>query len=85
MIDGSASSSKHYMIGEKEPIEIMQEAFTHEEMTGFLKGNIVKYVLRFGRKDDVRREAAKIEQYAKWLRVHVSGGKINPKEDKQNG
>lgn len=80
IIDGSAQSSTHYQIGDKQPIEIMQDSFTHEEMSGYLKGNIIKYTLRFGRKDDVKKEAAKIEQYAKWLVVHVNGGKIDPRE-----
>jgi hypothetical protein len=80
MVEGSAQSSKHYQVGDKQPIEILQDYLTPEEFQGFLKGNVLKYTLRFGRKDDVAKESAKIEQYSKWLAVAVNGGKINPRE-----
>ena len=43
-----------------QPIETMQANMTREELIGFLKGNIIKYVCRCGRKDDVPKETAKI-------------------------
>ena len=67
-----------------QPIETMQANMTREELIGFLKGNIIKYVCRCGRKDDVPKETAKIKQYAVWLDDVVNGKeiKVEHKEDK---
>lgn len=81
MIDGSAQSSTHYQVGDKQPIEILQDYLTPMEFQGFLRGNIIKYSLRLGRKDAAPKEAAKIEQYSKWLAISINGGKINPREE----
>ena len=62
-----------------QPIEVMQANMTHEELIGFLKGNIIKYVCRCGRKDAPSKEAAKINQYSKWLVEALEGRKIDPK------
>lgn len=76
---GSAATSKHYQVGSKQPIEIMQEVMSHEEFQGFLRGNVIKYALRLGHKDKAVKEAAKIEQYAKWLREALEGKTIDPR------
>lgn len=70
---------EHYK-SEHQPIEVMQANMTNDELIGFLKGNIIKYALRFGRKDDTQKEAAKIKRYAEWLVVAVNGETINPRE-----
>lgn len=53
---------------------------TPEEFRGFLKGNILKYSVRCGHKDAPLKEAAKIEQYSKWLRMAYEGKTIKPME-----
>ncbi len=58
----------------------MQANMTHEEFIGFLKGNIIKYTARCGKKDDVDKEVAKIIEYAKWLAKAYKGETINPRE-----
>ena len=70
---------EHYK-SEHQPIEVMQANMTNDELIGFLRGNIIKYALRFGRKDDTQKEAAKIKRYAEWLVVAVNGETINPRE-----
>lgn len=70
--------NKHY-ISEHQPIETMQSNMTHDEMIGFLKGNIIKYACRCGKKDEPLKEAEKIKQYAEWLCIVLSGGTINPR------
>ena len=70
--------NKHY-ISDHQPIETMQSNMTHEEMIGFLKGNIIKYACRCGKKDEPLKEAEKIKQYAEWLCIVLSGGTINPR------
>ena len=71
---------EHYQ-GDIQPIEVMQALFTPEELRGFLKGNIVKYVLRLGKKDAPEKEATKIKRYAEWLYKSVKGTKIDPREN----
>ena len=70
--------NKHY-ISDHQPIETMQSNMTHEELIGFLKGNIIKYACRCGKKDEPLKEAEKIKQYAEWLCIVLSGGTINPR------
>lgn len=70
--------NKHY-VSEHQPIETMQSNITHDEMIGFLKGNIIKYACRCGKKDEPLKEAEKIKQYAEWLCVVLSGGTIDPR------
>lgn len=41
----------HYKEMGVPPWEVMQAVMTHEEFVGFLKGNIIKYAMRQGRKD----------------------------------
>lgn len=70
--------NKHY-ISDHQPIETMQSNMTHDEMIGFLKGNIIKYACRCGKKDEPLKEAEKIKQYAEWLCIVLSGGTIDPR------
>lgn len=49
-----------------QPIDVMRNNFTRDEFRGFLKGNVLKYVMRYqdkGGLDDLK----KAEQYLKWL------------------
>lgn len=71
----------HYQ-GDVEPIELMQAQMTREAFMGFLRGNIIKYASRFGKKDNEStiKEAAKIRVYAEWLEVATKGDVVNPHE-----
>lgn len=71
----------HYQ-GDVEPIELMQAQMTREAFMGFLRGNIIKYASRFGKKDNEStiKEAAKIRVYAEWLEVAAKGDVVNPHE-----
>lgn len=70
---------EHYQ-SEHQPIEVMQSNMTPEEFVGFLKGNIIKYVCRLGKKDEPAKEAAKIRRYSEWLEKAIKGEKINPRD-----
>lgn len=59
------NNAKHYERLEIEPWDIMKADFTKEEWIGFLKGNIIKYVLR--EKGENEKDAQKIQKYAKEL------------------
>ena len=68
----------HYQ-SEHQPIETIQANMTDEEFQGFLKGNILKYVCRCGKKDEALKEAHKIQRYATWLVESLEGKTINPR------
>ena len=70
----------HYT-GRVQPIEVMQSEMSKEQFEGFILGNIVKYALRFGKKDEKKKEAAKILRYAQWLNDLVNGMVIDPRID----
>ena len=50
-----------------EPIEYMAANFSDEEYRGFLKGNILKYISRAGKKGPAIDDLRKAEQYLRWL------------------
>lgn len=68
----------HYL-GDVQPIELMQSVMSQEAFMGFLRGNIIKYASRLGKKDDVAKETTKILRYAEWLDKVAKGEKINPR------
>lgn len=86
--DASVPNTAHYdehyasMIG-LEPIELMQLVLTYDEFVGFLKGNIIKYTLRAGKKqgEAAEKDVAKAKRYIEWLVKLGYKMPINPKED----
>lgn len=70
---------KHYRDSVVEPILVMQEMFSREELIGFLKGNILKYRLRAGHKggeETMKEDFDKICVYEKWLKTIKNGERI---------
>lgn len=61
------SNPSYYKDMVHEPIEVMKERMTHEQFEGFLWGNIIKYALRYSRKEEKKKTAEKILEYASWL------------------
>lgn len=66
-----------------EPIELMQLVLSLPEFVGFLKGNIIKYTLRAGKKqgEAAEKDVAKAKRYTEWLMKLGYKMPINPKED----
>lgn len=57
-------NSTHYELWDSfEAIDVIKLSLTPEEYRGFLKGNILKYQLRLGKKDNVDKEIVKIKDY----------------------
>jgi len=50
--------------------DIIKSFLTEEEYKGFLKGNLLKYQLRLGKKDDIKKEMSKIEDYRNELNLN---------------
>lgn len=86
--DASDPNAKYYdehyasMVG-LEPIELMQLVLSLPEFVGFLKGNIIKYTMRAGKKqgEAAEKDAAKAKRYTEWLMKLGYKMPINPKED----
>lgn len=89
--DASVPNTKYYdehyasMAG-LEPIELMQLVLSPAEFIGFLKGNIIKYSMRAGKKqgEAAEKDVAKAKRYTAWLRKvtpYDTQFLINPKED----
>ena len=75
---GLAKDAKHYQKLNQQPIEIMQSLMSKEQFIGFLWGNIIKYTLRCGLKDNPVREMEKVKQYAQWYIEVCEGKTIKP-------
>lgn len=56
----------HYTANGIEPIEIMRQNMTQDEYRGFLLGNIIKYPLRYKRKNGLE-DLKKAKTYLTWL------------------
>lgn len=69
-IEDASAPNKHYdehyasMVG-LEPIELMQLVLSSAEFIGFLKGNIIKYSMRAGKKqgEAAEKDVAKAKRY----------------------
>jgi len=60
--------STHYAVFPGvEAIDVIKTMLSPEEYQGFLKGNILKYQLRLGKKDNVDKELVKIKDYTNEL------------------
>jgi hypothetical protein len=58
----------HYKDMPIQPWALLEEVLTYEEFVGFLKGNIIKYSLRAGRKVDAPDDADKAKHYLQKLK-----------------
>lgn len=58
---------KHYTEGEVECIEAIKSSMTHEAFLGYLKGNVMKYLWRYEKKDHSMQDLEK----ANWYLVRI--------------
>lgn len=67
--EGTPDKATHYK-GAVEPLEVMSKLLTRDEFKGFLKGNIIKYSYRAGRKqgESGEKDRNKFLVYSEWLR-----------------
>lgn len=62
---------KHYAVFEElEAIEVIASCMTLEQFYGYCLGNILKYRLRAGGKDDVMQELGKADKYQELFNTH---------------
>ena len=62
------NNPQHYMLfPDREVIELMRHELTNAEFRGYLKGNILKYRMRAGKKDDLEKDIKKALWYEREL------------------
>ena len=66
-------SGNHYKDMPVQPWAVMQAVLTRDEFLGFLKGNIIKYSMRAGRKDG-SDDAGKARHYMQKLDEEIAYG-----------
>lgn len=65
----------HYTVGGIETIDYIKAKLTPEEFAGYLKGSIIKYTSRAGKKDDVVQDLEKAQWYTNRLIGTLKEGK----------
>jgi len=63
----AVNSPQHYTQGSMETIDMIKESLTEEEFSGYLKGNILKYVCRYKHKGMPLKDLMKSEWYLEKL------------------
>ena len=63
------SYDQHYKSIPVEPFDLISSLLSYEEWRGFLKGNMIKYAIRAGRKpgESIEKDVSKYEAYKKIL------------------
>lgn len=74
-IDEEVACQSHYASSPIQPISFMEANFSHDEMVGFLKGNVLKYVSRYQEKGRVV-DLKKARVYLDWLIEKEEGRKL---------
>jgi hypothetical protein len=70
--DDMQVNGTHYKDMEMQPWTVMEAVLTPEEFRGFLKGNIIKYAMRQGKKDG-SDDGSKAKHYRMKLREMIDG------------
>jgi len=70
--DDMVNQPPHYKDGGIETIDFLQAKLSREEFIGYLKGNVLKYGSRLGKKGSVDIDAGKLSWYAIKLRDVLS-------------
>lgn len=66
----------HYNSGAVECIDAIEAAMTVEEFVGYLRGQMIKYVWRAGKKDDARQDIEKALWYGRRLSSLLEGAPL---------
>jgi hypothetical protein len=61
--DDQQVGGSHYKDLDITPWEVMEAVLTEEEFIGFLKGNVIKYAMRQGKKAGADDDAEKAKHY----------------------
>lgn len=68
----------HYADRKYQSILVMEDSMSTEAFKGYLKGNVMKYISRAGKKDKTSQDLNKAATYLQWLiEVEETGCLIN--------
>lgn len=67
------NSPAHYTDGGIETIDYIRAKLSREEYVGYLRGNILKYTSRLGKKGDIAQDAGKLAWYSQELTNYLKG------------
>jgi len=70
MTDNIKNPQHYQLIEGHESITIIARSMTQEQWKGFCLGNIIKYRLRAGKKDDMYDDIAKADFYKELYEMH---------------
>ena len=71
----------HYANRKYQTILVMEDTMSTEEFKGYLKGNVMKYISRAGKKDATAQELNKAKTYLQWLIEVEETGKLQEVPD----
>jgi len=63
---------EHYTSGGIEAIDVMRAKLEPAEFAGFCRGNVLKYVMRAGKKGDAREDLRKAQWYLNVLLAELT-------------
>ncbi len=69
-MNDAVKQPKHYLIMGEETITIIARSMTLDEWRGYCRGNVLKYRLRAGKKDDAAQDLAKADFYEELFEMH---------------
>ncbi len=69
-MNDAVKQPKHYLIMGEETITIIARSMTFDEWRGYCRGNVLKYRLRAGKKDDESQDLAKADFYEELYEMH---------------
>lgn len=76
------SRQGHYENLDIQPIDILAADMTHEEFAGYLRGNVIKYLLRAPNKNGIE-DYRKAHVYLTWLIASIEKPQRNKPNNKQ--
>ena len=68
----NVTQPNYYKSNGLSPLDAFKQGLiSREELIGFIKGNVIKYTVRAGKKDDTIRDIDKAIDYLEWLKKVV--------------
>jgi hypothetical protein len=67
---------QHYADRKYQTILVIEDNLSLDEMKGYCKGNVLKYVARAGKKDNIVQDLKKARTYLEWLIQLEAEGKL---------
>ena len=62
-VSSAVKSPRHYQLCDMAAIDVIRKTLTPEQLKGYILGNILKYRLRAGKKDDTEQDIRKALEY----------------------